>query len=69
MDPAEQEAEPAYTKTLTFSVPQTNECRLREMELIGDYFEMKSNSGKWATFVKLYPRLSFDSDGKVLSRD
>lgn len=67
--PAEQEAELVYTKTLTFSVPQTNECRLRDIELIGDYFEMKSNSGKWATFVKLYPRLSLDADGRVLSRD
>jgi hypothetical protein len=67
--PAEQEAELAFTKSLAFSVPQTSECRLREMELIGDYFEMKSNSGKWATMVKLYPRLSFDADGRVLSRD
>jgi|ERR1700733_1511075 len=67
--PAEQEAELTYTKSLTFSVPQTTECRLREMELIGDYFEMKSNSGRWATFVRLYPRLSFDADGRVLSRD
>lgn len=67
--PAEQEAELAYTKSLTFSIPQTNECRLREMELIGDYFEMKNNSGKWATIVKLYPRLSFDADGRVVSRD
>jgi hypothetical protein len=67
--PSEQEAALAYTKTLTFSVPQTTECRLRQMELVGDYFEMKSNSGKWATFVRLYPRLSFDADGRVLSRD
>jgi hypothetical protein len=67
--PAEQEAELAFTKSLTFSVPQTSECRLREVELIGDFFEMKGSSGKWATFVKLYPRLSFDADGKVLSRD
>jgi hypothetical protein len=67
--PAELQAELGFTKTLTFKVPDTVECRTREMELVGDYFEMKGTSGNWATFVKLYPRLSFDSDGVVQSRD
>jgi hypothetical protein len=66
---AEQQAEMMYTNGLTFSVPNTAECRIREVELIGDYFEMKSRSGGWATYVKLYPRLSFDADGGLIRRD
>jgi hypothetical protein len=30
---------------------------------------MKSRSGGWATYVKLYPRLSFDADGGLIRRD
>jgi len=66
---AEQQAEMAYTKGLTFSLPNTVECRIREVGLVGDYFEMKGSSGSWATFVKLYPRLSFDTDGHIIRRD
>jgi hypothetical protein len=50
-------------------VPKTAECRIREMELIGDYFEMRNAAGQWATYVRLYPRLSFDTDGIVRSRE
>src|SRR5271154_4446812 len=34
---AERQAELDFTKGLTFTVPNTAECRVREMELIGDY--------------------------------
>jgi hypothetical protein len=66
---AERQAELDFTKGLTFTVPNTAECRVREMELIGDYFEMKNSAGQWVTYVKLYPRLSFDTDGVVRSRE
>lgn len=66
---AERQAELEFTKGLTFTVPNTAECRVREMELIGDFFEMRNAAGQWATFVKLYPRLSFDTDGVVRSRE
>jgi hypothetical protein len=65
----EQQAELAFTKGLTFTVPQTAECRVREIEVIGDYYEMKEEGGKWGTIVKMYPRLSFSPDGALQMRD
>lgn len=65
----ERQAELNFTKGLTFTVPNTAACRVREMELVGDFFEMKGSTGQWATFVRLYPRLSFDTDGVVRSRE
>jgi hypothetical protein len=66
---AERQAELNFTKDLTFTVPNTAESRVRQMELVGDFFEMKGSTGQWDTFVRLYPRLSFDTDGVVRSRE
>lgn len=67
--PAERQAELDFTKGLTFTVPNTAVCRVREMTLIGDFFAMRNAEGPWSTFVGLYPRLSYDSDGVVRSRE
>jgi hypothetical protein len=67
--PEERQAELAYTNGLIFRVPDTTECSSREMELVGDYFEMKGVTEQWATYVKLYPRLTLGNNGVVQSRD
>jgi hypothetical protein len=67
--PAERQAQLDFTKGLTFTVPNTAGCRVRELELIGDFFEMRNAEGRWSTFVRLYPRLSFDADGVARSRE
>lgn len=66
---AEQDAELAYTRALTFTVPDTPSCKSRQMELIGDFVEMRGATGQWATYAKLYPRLIFDGDGTVRRRE
>ena len=66
--PAERQAHLDFTKGLTFTVPNTAEYRVRELELIGDFFEMNAE-GRWSTFVRLYPQLSFDADGAMRSRE
>jgi hypothetical protein len=67
--PQEQQAEMAYAKEMTFTVPNTPECSAREIELIGDFFESREPTGNWATFVRLYPRFSFTGDGTLSLRD
>ena len=67
--PAEQQAEAAYARGLTFSLPNTKECRSREVEVIGDFFEQRDPRGQWATYVRLYPRLSFSNTGMLERRD
>jgi len=61
----ERQAEAEFAKQLTFSLPNTKDCRSREVEVIGDFFEQRGPSGQWATFVRLYPRLSFSSNGTL----
>jgi hypothetical protein len=67
--PEEQAAELEFTKRLTFVVPDTAECRTREMELVGDFVAMKGPTGQWATFVRLYPHFSVGSDGMLQTRE
>ena len=67
--PAEQQAEAAYAKGLSFSLPNTPECRTREVEVIGDFFEQRDRTGQWATYLRLYPRFSFGNTGALLRRD
>ncbi len=67
--PAEQQAELAFMRQLIFSVPDIADCRRREIELVGDVFETRNKSGAWTTYVRLYPRLSFDARGIVRSAD
>ena len=66
---AEQQAELAYLQALRFTVPNTRECRIRQIELIGDVFDQREVSGRWATYVRLYPRLSISSSGALRHAD
>jgi len=63
--PAERQAEAAFAKELTFSLPNTKECRSREVEVIGDFFERREPTGRWGTYVRLYPRFTFDNAGTL----
>lgn len=65
--PAEQQAAMVYASRLIFSLPNTRECRSREVEVIGDVFEGRVASGKWSTYVRLYPKLFFNNAG-ILQR-
>jgi hypothetical protein len=67
--PAEQEAETAYAKGLTFALPNTKECRSREVEVIGDFFERREQTGRWSTYVRLYPRFTFNATGALQRAD
>jgi hypothetical protein len=67
--PEEQQAELAYTSKLTFAVPQKPECASREIELIGDFFQHRGGDGRWATFIRVYPRFYFDPPGVLVRRD
>jgi hypothetical protein len=49
-----------YIKGLTFMVPNTAECRVRQMELIGSFFEARGSSGDWATVFAVHPRYTLD---------
>ena len=67
--PAELQAETAFAKELTFVLPDTKECRSREVEVIGDFSERREASGQWATYVRLYPRLIFNNTGSLERAD
>jgi hypothetical protein len=62
---AEQSAEAAFARQLTFSLPNTADCRAREVEVIGDFFEQRTPAGQWTTLVRLYPRLTFGRSGTL----
>jgi hypothetical protein len=61
----EQEEALHYIKGLTFSVPNTEECRARKMELIGNFFETRGSTGDWSTAVELHPRYAVEG-GRVV---
>jgi hypothetical protein len=67
--PAEQQAELAFLQALRFSVPDTRDCRIRQMELIGDIAERREVTGHWATYARLYPRLAFGPTGTLQRAD
>jgi hypothetical protein len=67
--PEEQQAALAYASRLTFTLPNTKECRSREVEVIGDVFESRDAGGKWSTYVRLYPKLFFNNAGILQHTD
>jgi hypothetical protein len=62
---AEQQAELAYTRALTFTVPDTPQCKVRQIELVGNFEEGRAPNGNWYTYARLYPRFTLASDGVV----
>jgi hypothetical protein len=67
--PQEWDAEQGFISAMRFSVPQTQSCRVRQMELIGDVFETREKDGRWVSYIRLYPRLSFAPGGALQRRD
>jgi hypothetical protein len=67
--PQEWDAEQGFISAMRFSVPQTQSCRVREMELIGDVFETRDKDGRWLSYIRLYPRVSFAPGGALQRRD
>jgi hypothetical protein len=57
-----------YVKGLTFSVPNTAECRARQIELIGNFLESRSSMGEWATLFEVHPRYTFDGNHVLQNR-
>jgi hypothetical protein len=51
-----------YVKGLTFSVPNTVECRARQIELIGNFLESRGSTGEWTTLFAVHPRFTFDGN-------
>jgi hypothetical protein len=67
--PTEQQAAADFGNQLTFVLPNTKDCRSREVEVIGDFFEQRGPSGQWQTLVRLYPRLTFGPTGALQRAD
>jgi len=55
---ADQEDALDYVRGLTFEVPNTEECRVRQMEMIGRFRESLEldSSGEWATVFEVTPQ-------------
>jgi hypothetical protein len=64
-DAQDQEEALHYIKGLTFQVPNTDQCRTREIEIIGEFRESADVAGEWATVLEIHPRYT-SSEGRVL---
>jgi hypothetical protein len=54
-----------YVKGLTFQVPNTEQCRTREIEIIGEFRGSPDTIGEWATVLEIRPRYA-SVEGRVL---
>ena len=59
---ADQEAELDFVQHLTFTVPDTQECRTRRLEMIGNFSESRESGGEWATVFEVHPLYAFEGD-------
>jgi hypothetical protein len=64
-DPQNQEEALHYIKSLTFQVPNNDQCRTREIEIIGEFRESADAAGEWATVLEIHPRYA-SVEGRVL---
>ncbi len=64
-DRQDQEEALHYVKSLTFQVPNSDQCRTREIEIIGEFRESAEGPGEWATVLELHPRYA-SVQGKVV---
>jgi hypothetical protein len=67
-DADEQEAAIHYTKSLTFQVPDTDECRTPEIEIEGEFRESADANGEWATVLEMHPRDAYQRGRPVGNR-
>jgi hypothetical protein len=64
-DAQDQEEALHYVKGLIFQVPNTDQCRTREIEIIGEFRESADAAGEWATVLEIHPRYA-SLQGRVL---
>jgi hypothetical protein len=53
--PADQEMELDFVQHLTFTVPNVEECRGKQMEMIGVFTESRNSGNEWATVFEVQP--------------
>jgi hypothetical protein len=63
---ADQEAELDFVQHLTFTVPGTQECQTRPLEMIGNFSESRESGGEWATVLEVHPLYAFAGEKAVL---
>lgn len=63
---ADQEAELDFVQHLTFTVPDTPECRTRPLEMIANFSESRESGGEWATVLEVHPLYAFEGDQVVV---
>jgi hypothetical protein len=59
------EAALQYTKSLTFQVPNDDECRTREIEIFGEFKESADAGGEWQTVLEIHPRYAMENGNVV----
>jgi hypothetical protein len=62
----DQEAELDFVQHLTFTVPGTEECQTRSLEMIGIFSESRESGGEWATVLDVHPLYAFEGDQVVV---
>ncbi len=63
--PADQETELDYVRHLTFQVPDTEGCRSRKLEMIGNFYESRESGNEWSTVFEIRPRYALE-DGRAV---
>jgi hypothetical protein len=64
-DPQDLEEALHYVKGLIFQVPDKDQCRTREIEILGEFRESADAAGEWATVLEIHPRYA-SVEGRVL---
>jgi hypothetical protein len=64
-DAQDQEEALHYVKGLIFQVPDMDQCRTREIEVLGEFRESSDATGEWATVLEIHPRYA-TQEGRVL---
>jgi hypothetical protein len=54
-----------FVQHLTFSVPDSEECRTRPLEMIANFSESRQSADEWATVMEVHPVYSVDGDRVV----
>jgi hypothetical protein len=54
-----------YVKGLIFQVPNLDQCRTREIEILGEFRESADAAGEWTTVLEIHPRFA-SVEGRVL---
>jgi hypothetical protein len=63
--PEDQEAALRYIKGPTFQLPNTDECRSREIEIVGDFRRTADSNGDYVTVLDIHPQYAYQ-DGRLV---